>query len=466
MSARVLAAALVFLGCELLSAANEFDFRQITETPYGFGMFEPSITPHGGLIAFSASYDFTSQNPEQNFEIYLYDRLAAAFTQLTDSPSGYGNFSPLITPDGQFVVFRAAYDYVGENADASFELFEVTVASGEIRQLTHNPGGTGLSDPKISSDGQYVVFTSNGDPLGANPDANFEIFRIARTNTALQQLTVTPPPNLNDFGAPNGDGTRVVFRSRYDFDGTNPNANIEIWLWDAIAGISAVTITDIAQASESPAIDAAGRFVAFISRYNFTGENPTGTLEIFVKDTAAGTFAQVTTSGPLLHLGPVLAPDGTYLVFDSQRNPLGENPDTNREIFGYDIAADQLVQLTHTTGGASIPALSDRARINYAAIAADAAFFTIRNEHDLDPAHPNEGANLDLFLALAEMPGDLDCDGRLNVFDIDPFVLALTDPSGYAAAHPDCDYLRADINGDGAVNVFDIDPFVLLLTGG
>ena len=37
---------------------------------------------------------------------------------------------------------------------------------------------------------------------------------------------------------------------------------------------------------------------------------------------------------------------------------------------------------------------------------------------------------------------------------------------GQAEALPDCDYMLADVNGDGAVNTFDIDPFVVLLTGG
>ena len=61
--------------------------------------------------------------------------------------------------------------------------------------------------------------------------------------------------------------------------------------------------------------------------------------------------------------------------------------------------------------------------------------------------------------------GDMNCDGEVNAFDIDPFVLALTDPAGYAAAWPDCNILNGDINGDGVVNAFDIDPFVKLLTG-
>ena len=63
------------------------------------------------------------------------------------------------------------------------------------------------------------------------------------------------------------------------------------------------------------------------------------------------------------------------------------------------------------------------------------------------------------------IPGDLNCDGVVNPFDIDPFILALTDPAAYAAAFPACLYLNADANADGIVSPFDIDPFIALLTG-
>ena len=59
--------------------------------------------------------------------------------------------------------------------------------------------------------------------------------------------------------------------------------------------------------------------------------------------------------------------------------------------------------------------------------------------------------------------GDLNCDGQVNSFDIDPFVLALNNAAGYAAQYPDCDIILADCNQDGLVNAFDIDPFVALL---
>ncbi len=61
--------------------------------------------------------------------------------------------------------------------------------------------------------------------------------------------------------------------------------------------------------------------------------------------------------------------------------------------------------------------------------------------------------------------GDLNCDGQVNAFDIDAFVLALSDPAGYALAYPACRRELADCNGDGAVDAFDIDPFIALLTG-
>ena len=61
--------------------------------------------------------------------------------------------------------------------------------------------------------------------------------------------------------------------------------------------------------------------------------------------------------------------------------------------------------------------------------------------------------------------GDMNCDGFVSVSDIAGFVLALTNPAGYAAAYPLCDRAAGDVNQDGAVSVSDIGPFVALLAG-
>lgn len=62
-------------------------------------------------------------------------------------------------------------------------------------------------------------------------------------------------------------------------------------------------------------------------------------------------------------------------------------------------------------------------------------------------------------------PGDMNCDGVVNILDINPFVLALADAGAYFSTYPNCCLFLADINGDFDLDVLDINPFVSLLTG-
>lgn len=63
-------------------------------------------------------------------------------------------------------------------------------------------------------------------------------------------------------------------------------------------------------------------------------------------------------------------------------------------------------------------------------------------------------------------PADTNCDGLVNDFNIDPFLMALMTPDAYRVTFPDCDLLSADCNGDGLVNFFDVDSFLACLFGG
>jgi hypothetical protein len=60
--------------------------------------------------------------------------------------------------------------------------------------------------------------------------------------------------------------------------------------------------------------------------------------------------------------------------------------------------------------------------------------------------------------------GDSDGSGAVNNFDIDAFVLAISNPPAYIAqfcgGDPQCWLCRNDLDGSTAVNNFDIDPFV------
>ncbi|MFH1746219.1 MAG: hypothetical protein ABIG44_04165 [Planctomycetota bacterium] len=59
--------------------------------------------------------------------------------------------------------------------------------------------------------------------------------------------------------------------------------------------------------------------------------------------------------------------------------------------------------------------------------------------------------------------GDLNCDGVVNVYDIDPFICAVSPNCDYAAEFPDCNPITGDCNADGIVNAYDIDGFIALL---
>jgi hypothetical protein len=74
-----------------------------------------------------------------------------------------------------------------------------------------------------------------------------------------------------------------------------------------------------------------------------------------------------------------------------------------------------------------------------------------------------------LTVTPAACPGplaDANCDGAVNFFDIDPFVLALFDLPAYQAGFCNGDICAADVNCDDLINFFDIDPFVACLFGG
>ncbi|MCG3127722.1 MAG: hypothetical protein CHACPFDD_02592 [Phycisphaerae bacterium] len=57
-------------------------------------------------------------------------------------------------------------------------------------------------------------------------------------------------------------------------------------------------------------------------------------------------------------------------------------------------------------------------------------------------------------------PCDVNCDGSINGFDVDPMVVLLS------GGGTPCSPCAGDANGDGSVNGFDVDPFVDMLGGG
>ena len=81
-------------------------------------------------------------------------------------------------------------------------------------------------------------------------------------------------------------------------------------------------------------------------------------------------------------------------------------------------------------------------------------YYIINPPGGLFPTYDEDGN-----LIRIDVAGDMNCDGRVNGLDIDPFVLALTDPNSYVSQYPDCDIMQADLNNDGSVNELDVRCF-------
>lgn len=65
------------------------------------------------------------------------------------------------------------------------------------------------------------------------------------------------------------------------------------------------------------------------------------------------------------------------------------------------------------------------------------------------------------------IPGDLNCDERVDGSDLAAFSQAISDPAGFEAAHSGCSAAAGDFNNDSVTNMDDIADFVsCLLSGG
>lgn len=145
----------------------------------------------------------------------------------------------------------------------------------------------------------------------------------------------------------------------------------------------------------------------------------------------------------VFHRAVVVVGGSPVAITDEQQNDY-------TQWFGFEISGDGLAMTLHQSGG-TLPA-QRWLRIALTQNLRDAA----------EPDRPVIPFTQQVYTRLR---GDLNCDGALDGFDIQPFVLALTDPASYAAEYADCATELADCNADGQVDGFDIQPFVELLTG-
>ncbi len=87
---------------------------------------------------------------------------------------------------------------------------------------------------------------------------------------------------------------------------------------------------------------------------------------------------------------------------------------------------------------------------------------------DIDGESRVMGGRIDIgadeYTARVFLFGDMNCDGARSAADIEWFITAMLNPSGYRTLMPDCEIANGDVNSDGILDTADIEPFIELLT--
>jgi Tol biopolymer transport system component len=310
---------------------------------------DPSTSGDGSLIVFDANGNYTGQNPDRGFELFVVNSDGSGLRQLTqERDARFASFSGRISRDGMRIAFVSTENLLGTNADHSMELFTIRPDGTGLRQLTFFADPTFIDFPiSISDDGSKVVFDANANPLGTNADLLSEVFSINTDGTGLAQITNTVDGTDSFFPSIRGDGSEVVFFSPADLTGGNPNGAGQIFRANANG-------TGIVQLTSDPGVSfpfilefsADGSRIGFGSETDLLGLNPDLNAETYLMARDGSGLTQLTNTTSYPPVRPIISGQANRVIFDSRADLVGANPGHSRQVFIADANGANLRQLT------------------------------------------------------------------------------------------------------------------------
>ncbi len=346
---------------------------QLTEGT--FNSLAPHLAGNGSKIAFQSREDHTpggtNNNPSNWNEVFVINWDGTNLVQLIQTDRGTSGEGvtghPMMTDNGSEVIFQSNHKHGTANSDFNSEIFKIdsNASSATLRQLTDTVFSAGTRFPSVSGDGSRVVFSSVNDFVGIsnNPDESPELYAKSSTpipdTSDLIQLTsgLWGPNRFPDISS---DGSTIVFVSKYDPIGGNPDRGGEIYTMDLDgSNLALITSLGYAERTESPSISGDGLHITFVSDCDDTfagcSDNTNGTKEVWYTNAAGTTLTQISEDTGLGDASkaefPVISDDGAWIYWEQNTDQLGTNPDFSREIFRSDKTANQQLQLTSGASG-------------------------------------------------------------------------------------------------------------------
>ena len=159
--------------------------------------FRPALSADGRLVAYdSDSFNLAWYDPDEGFDVYVYDRQADVVTPASvDDAGNLGNdtsMRPSISSDGRYVAYYTdATDLVPGDQNGASDVVLYDRQSGAATRLSvANSGEEADGDslrPAISSDGTLVAYESAATNL-VSGDTN------RSTDIFVRDTTANPPP--------------------------------------------------------------------------------------------------------------------------------------------------------------------------------------------------------------------------------------------------------------------------------
>ena len=397
------------------------------------------------LIFASSATDLVAGQSESLKRVFLYDRSTGGVTlvgRMADSPFNSINDPPKISGDGRYVVFSSQSSTLlpGQiDSNGSSDVFLYDRSSGKtalVSAASASPltaGNRQSYAPAISTNGGYVVFTSDAtDLLEGSRDLNesrdvFVHTVATRSNAAVSvhapEMASLTPPAASVVRALSADGRYVAFESRASSliagqVDRNGGAN-DIFLFDAVNkstilvshASGSATVTGNGR-SEQPSLSADGRFIAFVSKATdlIPGITSSEIQEnIYVFDRITGVTMLVSRSAA--DQGPdrrssnwaTISADGRYIAFVSTATDLvagQEDQNFTQDVFLYERESGSMTLVSHSATGARSAGDKDSTRPLLSADGRYIAFSSFATNLVPGQVDPNGGSSgtLDLFL--------------------------------------------------------------------
>lgn len=326
----------------------------------------------GGYIQFTPTFDIYTKS-QQPDGILLTLPLAGDSNWVLDNSQG-----PLPLNDVDYIEFHTdTWDYgftvwLDGVYVSTRELLPLETPSIERLSLSNTglEASAGSYTPALSADGGYITFASSADNLVPNDtNSQQDIFVYDRETAQISRVNLSSTEaesnNYSDTPAISANGRYVAFISAADnLVPADTNGQTDVFVHDRETGLTTrVSVDSVGLESNNdsfrPAISGDGRFIVFASAASNLVVNDTNdSTDIFLHDRQANTTTRLSLDPTGVEANgrsdrPAISASGRYVVFTSEANNLTLNDSGWADIFVFDRQTNQTVRVSRDLNGAN-----------------------------------------------------------------------------------------------------------------